>query len=143
MTLPADGAVQDHQTDLPPVLPAWLGSPVSLVAPTFEHASVAETPLIALPLEQKSFAGPVAEAAACETVNVCPAILRVAVRKLALVLAATDQVTDPLPVPLAGVQVSHAGALLEGVQLQVDAEVTVNVPLPPAAATDALAGEIA
>ena len=48
----------------------------------------------------------------------------------------------PLPVPVAGVQVSHAGALLEGVQLQVEAVVTVNVPLPPAAAADALVAEI-
>src|SRR5207302_7440352 len=94
------------------------------------------------PFAQLSSAGPPAAAAACETVNVCPAILRVAVRRLALVLAATDQLTDPPPVPLAGVQVSHAGALLEGVQVQVEAEVTVNVPLPPAAATDAVAGEI-
>ena len=52
VTLPAEGAVQDHQTDLPPAFPPWFGSPLSLVAPTFEHESVAEVPLTAFPLEQ-------------------------------------------------------------------------------------------
>jgi hypothetical protein len=49
-------------------------------------------------------------------------------------------VTGPLPVPLAGVQVSQV-ALLAGVQVQPAPAVTFNVPLPPAAATDALPGE--
>jgi hypothetical protein len=52
VTLPLDGAVQTHQMDLPPVFPAWLGSPASLVAPTFEPVTEAEEPLVAIPLEQ-------------------------------------------------------------------------------------------
>jgi len=65
----------------------------------------------------------------------------VPLRALLLVLAAADQVTDPLPLPLAGVQVSQLVALLEGVQLQPAPAVTVKVPLPPAAATEALVGD--
>jgi len=30
---PLRGAVQRYQTEAPPALPAWLGSPLSLVAP--------------------------------------------------------------------------------------------------------------
>src|SRR5437773_7095300 len=66
---------------------------------------------------------------ACVTVNVWPAMLSVPVRELALVLAVTHQVTAPLPLPLAGVQVSQAGALLDGVQLQPAPAVTVRVAL--------------
>ena len=43
--------------------------------------------------------------------------------------------------PLAGVQVSHA-ALLDGVHAHPAPAVTVNVPLAPVAAADALAGEM-
>src|SRR6266404_692437 len=57
VTLPAAGAVHDHQTDLPPTLPAWFGSPVSLVAPTLEPLSVAEEPLAAVALAKLSFTG--------------------------------------------------------------------------------------
>ena len=32
VTVPMSGAFHDHQTEAPPVLPAWLGSPVSFVA---------------------------------------------------------------------------------------------------------------
>jgi hypothetical protein len=38
--------------DLPPALPAWFGSPASLVAPTFEPAKVAEDPAATIPLAQ-------------------------------------------------------------------------------------------
>src|SRR5262245_57125863 len=87
--------------------------------------------------------GPAADTVpVCVTVKVWPAMLSVPVRELELVLAATDQVTDPLPVPLAGVQVSQAGALLEGVQLQPAPAVTVSVPLLAAAPTLLLLGEI-
>ena len=44
-TLPLDGAVHDHHTDLPPVKPAWFGSPASLVAPTFVPVAVTVAPL--------------------------------------------------------------------------------------------------
>src|SRR5207249_310274 len=42
VTLLLFGAVQFHQTDLPPVLPAWLGSPVCLVASTLFATKVIE-----------------------------------------------------------------------------------------------------
>ena len=32
VTLPESGAVQQYQIECPPTLPAWFGSPVSLVA---------------------------------------------------------------------------------------------------------------
>jgi len=76
-------------------------------------------------------------------VKVWPAIVRVPLRGLVLGLAAADHATDPLPLPLAGVQVSQPVASLEGVQLQLAPAVTVSVPLPPAAATVALAGDTA
>ena len=69
-------------------------------------------------------------------------MLKVPVRELVLVLAVTDQVTGPLPEPLAGVQVSQAGALLKGVQLQPPDAVTVSVPLLAAEPTFPLVGEI-
>ena len=78
---------------------------------------------------------------ACVTVNVWPAMFSVAVRELELVLAATDHVNAPLPVPLAGVQVSQP-ALLEGVQLQPAPAVTVSVPLLAAESTFPLVAEI-
>ena len=58
-----------------------------------------------------------------------------------LVLAVTDQVTVPAPLLLGGVQVSQAGALLDGVQAQPAPAVTVNVPLPEPEPGLALAGE--
>ena len=69
-------------------------------------------------------------------------MLSVPVRELLLVLAITDHVTAPLPLPLAGVLVSQAGALLEGFQLQPAPAVTVSVPLLAAAPTLLLVGEI-
>src|SRR5258707_984669 len=41
-TLPLDAAVQVHQTEWPPALPAWFGSPLSLLAATFVPATVAD-----------------------------------------------------------------------------------------------------
>ena len=68
-------------------------------------------------------------------------MLSVPLRKLVLVLAVTDHVTVPLPVPLAGVQVSQLGALLDGVHEQVVPAATLSVPLPAAEPGLALAGE--
>src|SRR5204863_236519 len=55
---PLPGAVQDHQTEWPPALPAWLGSPVSLVAPTLVPVCVEVLPLIVMALAKLSLAGP-------------------------------------------------------------------------------------
>src|SRR5881394_2222579 len=59
--------------------------------------------------------------------------MRVPVRELVLVLAVADQVTDPLPVLLAGVQVSQVVALLDAVQLQPAPAVTLTEPVLAAA----------
>ena len=74
--------------------------------------------------------------------NVWPPIVSVPVRELVLVLAVADQVTDPLPVPLAGEHVSQLVALLVAVQPQPAPVVTLTAPVPapePGFATD---GEI-
>ena len=67
-------------------------------------------------------------------------MVRVPVRELVLVFAVTDQVIVPLPVPLGGVQLSHAPPL-DGVHAQPAPAVTLSVPLAPVAAAGALAGE--
>jgi len=65
----------------------------------------------------------------------------VPLRELVLLLGVADQLTEPLPLPLAGVQVSQVVASLEGAQLQPAVADTVNEPLPPAAATEAVVGD--
>jgi hypothetical protein len=69
-------------------------------------------------------------------------MVSVPVRVLVLVFAVTDQVTDPLPVPLAGVQVNQLVALLDAVQLQPAPAVTVMAPLPTLEPGLELLGEI-
>lgn len=78
--------------------------------------------------------------AACVTVNVRPAIVRVPVRGALLVLGATVKFAEPLPEPFApAVTVIHA-ALLAAAHVHPVVVVTVADPLPPAAATDWLVG---
>src|SRR5256885_854070 len=55
---PVPGEVQAYQTECPPALPAWLGSPVSLVAPTLVPVAEGVLPLRTLALAKLSFAGP-------------------------------------------------------------------------------------
>jgi hypothetical protein len=62
-------------------------------------------------------------------VNVWPAIVRIPVRELVLVLAVVDQLTDPSPVPLAGVQANQVVALLDPVQPQPAPAVTLTEPV--------------
>src|SRR5204863_3802743 len=69
-------------------------------------------------------------------------MVSVPVRGLVLVLTVTDQVTEPLPVPLAGAHVSQLVALLDAVQVHPAPAVTVTVPVPAAETGWALAGEI-
>jgi len=74
-------------------------------------------------------------AAACVAVNVWPAMVTVPVRASA-VLAANDNETVPLPVPLAPDAIVTHAALDAAVHAHVDADaVTVTDPLPPDAAT--------
>src|ERR1039458_7000404 len=57
LTVVATGATQDHQTDAPPLDPAWLGSPGSLVAPTFDPLNEALVPVITMRFAKSSLAG--------------------------------------------------------------------------------------
>ena len=59
-----------------------------------------------------------------------------------LVFAVTDQVTDPLPELLDGVQVSQLVALLDAVQLQPAPAVTLTEPVVAAEPGLALLAEI-
>ena len=75
------------------------------------------------------------------TVKVAPAIVSVPVR-LDPVFAATPNVTEPVPDPVAPpVMVIH-DALLDAVQPQPVAAVTLLLPVPAAAVNDWLVGEI-
>ena len=60
--------------------------------------------------------------------KVWSAIFKVPLRGLLLVLALADHVRVPLPIPLGGLQVSHVGAVLDGVHAQPLPAVTVSVP---------------
>ena len=78
------------------------------------------------------------------TVRLCPPIVSVPLRCVVLALAAALKPTDPPPLPLAPlVTVSHDVLLLTPVHAQPVGAVTAVDPVPPAAATDWLAGLIA
>src|SRR6185503_2079215 len=51
------GATQRYQIECPPALPAWLGSPLSLVALALPPVTLPELPLSAWALAKASFAG--------------------------------------------------------------------------------------
>ena len=57
LTCPLDGAVHFHHIELPPLLPAWLGSPTSFVASRLVLLVLPEFPVIAKRLANISFAG--------------------------------------------------------------------------------------
>jgi hypothetical protein len=79
----------------------------------------------------------------CVTGNVRPAMVNVADRDVVDALAATEYETAPLPAPFApAVTVSH-DALLEAVQAQPVAAVTLTLPVPAVPPSDTLVGEIA
>ena len=83
-----------------------------------------------------------AQAPACVTLNVVPAIVSVPDRLVVAVLAATLNAVVPGPVPLApAVTLIHA-ALLAAVQAQPAPAVTVLLPVPAAAVNVWLLGEI-
>jgi hypothetical protein len=78
---------------------------------------------------------------ACVTVNVCPPTVIVPVRLMLPVFAATENVTLPVSEPLAELVTVIQLAPLAAVQAQPADVVTVNEPVPPAAATDCESGE--
>ena len=78
------------------------------------------------------------------TVSVCPPIVSVPLRCAVLALAVALKPTVPPPFPLAPLDtVSHDVLLLTLVHAQPVGAVTAVDPVPPAAATDWLAGVIA
>ena len=87
-------------------------------------------------------AQPVPAAAACVTLKVAPAIVNVPERLVVAVLAATLKPTLPLPVRAAPLVTVIQEAWLTAVHAQPPPVVTVLVPVPPAAANDALVGEV-
>lgn len=75
-------------------------------------------------------------AAACVTVNVAPAIVRVPVRVDATVCGATLNPTVPFPDPLPPLVTLIQGSLLAALHEQPVASATAALPLPPDAAND-------
>ena len=57
VTEPPTAGVQAYQIDPPPALPAWLGSPVCLVAPVLVAVMVPELPVITWALANASLGG--------------------------------------------------------------------------------------
>ena len=74
------------------------------------------------------------------TVKVLPPAVMVPVRLDVAVLVATLYVTDPLPEPVAPLTITIHDALLDAVQLQPVAEVTLKLVEPPFADGDADVG---
>ena len=80
--------------------------------------------------------------AACVTVNRRPAIIKLPVRCVVLVLGAIVKLTEPAPEPVAPLVMVIQEAPLPAVQLQPVVVVTATDPVPPAAVTVWLVGEI-
>jgi len=58
VTIASVGATQFHHTDLPPILPAWFGSPTSLLASVFlPEVTIGEPPFKVIALTNKSLTG--------------------------------------------------------------------------------------
>jgi hypothetical protein len=81
-------------------------------------------------------------AAACDTVNVCEAIVKVPVRGEPFGLAATLKPAEPLPLPLPPLVTVIQLSLVVADQGQPDGDVTFVEPVPPAAVTERLFEEI-
>ncbi len=82
--------------------------------------------------------GPLLVAAACDTVNVSPAIVMVPLREAALVFAATENETDPSPVPDAPAVTVIQLAFEVAAHAQPEGATTLVEPVPPDAATESL-----
>ena len=134
----------------PPPLPVaplvTVNQPVSLL--TAVHAQPAGAVTLVEPLARLALTAwlvgliaYVQGAAACVTFRVCPPIVSEPLRWVPLGLAVALNATDPPPLPVAPlVTVSHDVSLLTPVHAQPVGAVTVVEPLPPATATDWLAG---
>jgi len=80
---------------------------------------------------------------ACVTMNVWPATVRLPLRCVVAVLAATAKETAPLPMPVPPALTVNQGALAAAVQAHPAPALTATVPLPPAEANDCDTGEMA
>jgi hypothetical protein len=81
-------------------------------------------------------------AAACDTVNVCEAMVSVPVRADAFGLAATLKPAEPFPLPLAPLVTVIQLSLAAADQGQPAGEVTFVEPVPPLAVAERLFEEI-
>jgi hypothetical protein len=81
-------------------------------------------------------------APACETVNVCPAIVAVPLRCVVDVFAATVTVTLPLPVPADPAVIVSQPAPLVAVHAHPLPAVTPTTVASPAATEERVVGEI-
>jgi hypothetical protein len=84
----------------------------------------------------------VQDAAACDTVMVCPATVPVIVRGVVVALAATVNATDPDAVPPVGLWKVRKLLPLVALQAQPACVVTVTVPLAPVLGAMMLVGLI-
>jgi hypothetical protein len=130
----------------PPVTVSQAGVPVTAVHAHPDGAVMVVVP-VAVPDAIETLAGAseyVHGAAAWVTVTVRPPIEIVACRVCVSGLASAANVTVPSPLPLAPVMTtSHDGALLTADHPHPSGEVTVVVPVAPAAAKFALVGDTA
>ena len=74
------------------------------------------------------------------TVTVCPATVNVPVREAPVVLAATLNVTEPMPDPLAPAVTVIQDVVVVAVQEQAVPDVTLSVRLVASASTSKLTG---
>ena len=79
----------------------------------------------------------------CVTLKLWPAIVKVPVRELVLLLAVALNATVPLPLPLAPPVTVNQDLLLTPVHAHPAGDVTPVEPVPPFAGTEPLVGAIA
>jgi hypothetical protein len=72
VTVPADGAVHVHQTDFPPTLFAWRGSPASFVACALVPVVIAMSPTSVMRLAKLLLAGAVLAVICCVSPTTSP-----------------------------------------------------------------------
>jgi hypothetical protein len=144
--LPVFGAALNVTLPSPlPLAPAVTEIHGALLLAVHEHPLPADTLTVPLPPPAAIAASGGAivyvqgGAAAWFTVNVCPAIVMVALRALPVFRAALN-VTLPSPLPVAPAVTEIHGALLFAVQAQPLPADTVTVPVPPPAAIAASGG---
>jgi len=135
-------------TDPLPVPPVLTVSQAALLLVVHAHPAAAVTVTVPVPADAATLAEGAESVGAhgvpaCVTVKVLPPIVNVPVRLVVNAFAATSNITDPFPFPLApAVTVIHA-ALLVAVQAHPVAAVTVTAaPVAPVAATLDDAAEI-